>query len=760
MDDYEDIKNELLGINSAFAGLLTRAGSLSMADNDGFSQWKAISRQITDKIQGETLRVAVIGSIKSGKSTFVNSLLEGDFLKRGAGVVTAIVTRIRKGEKPTARLYFKSWDEVNEEIRNATAIFPSNSWQTPGSTFDLRREPDREHLAQALASLDTGHLINRGERNADSVLLSSYLKGFERVKDVVSSESRMRTHGSDDFNLHRNFSGDDSLAIYLKDIQLDVDAKVLNDHLEIADCQGSDSPNPHHLAMIQDYLLVTNLIVYVISTRTGMRRADIRFISMIKKMGIMDNIIFVLNCDFSEHENNSDLQALVEKTREELSLICLDPDIFTFSSLYNLFMKTKGDLTEKDRARFEQWQLDQPMTAFSEEETGRFEEAFDRKLTKERYPLLLRNHLGRINLSCQGFHHWLNVHRDLLNSDADRIETIVSRLTTEQKKSKEISAMIRSTLDGAVSKIQKDIRYEGDRFFDPFSGELIDRVVAFIREYRAESGFIEEELESVGFTTTLYNLFQQFKNALDRFMTTSINPDIMQFVRKCEHRVAEAFDQISKPFEVMVGNALTDYNATLRDQGLDPVTTHMDGLVQPSPASVKSMSGLALPPAAAVMSYSARIKSDAVLRYGAYSLARLFRKMFKKPAEPKYADGLKALKDGMRRMKRETERSIKAHFRDYQEGIKFQYLFKFISGYADLIHEALRDHFTAHQADLSNISDLISDHQSDRKETTRTLDELLGKTIRIAERIDTLTINLTGGSQHGRETDQNHCRRQ
>ena len=99
----------------------------------------------------------------------------------------------------------------------------------------------------------------------------------------------------------------------------------------------------------------------------------------------------------------------------------------------------------------------------------------------------------------------------------------------------------------------------------------------------------------------------------------------------------------------------------------------------------------------------------------------------------------------MRRMKRETERTIKAHFRDYQEGIKFQYLFKFISGYADLIHEALRDQFIAHQADLSNISDLISDHQSDREETTRTLDEFLREITRIAERIDTLTIKLTGG---------------
>ncbi len=422
MNVYEEIKSGLLDTNSQFATLLDRAGTLAMVENDGVAQWRIISDQVADKIRSEILRVAIIGPIKSGKSTFVNSLLGGDFLKRGAGVVTAIVTRIRKGEVPTARLYFKSWDEINEEIRGAAAILPSDSLKTSVSAFDLRRQADREDLSQALAALGGDHLINQGALNADSVLLSSYLKGFDRVENAVSSESRMETYAHQAFNRHRDFSGDDSLAIFLKDIQLNIDARILSDHLEIADCQGSDSLNPRHLAMIQDYLLVTNLIVYVISTRTGIRRADVRFMTMIKKMGIMDNVIFVLNCDFSEHENLADLQTLVEKTKEELSLTCPNPEMFTFSALYNLFAETEKGLNDKDRARFKQWQSDETFTVFSQAESERFQEALKRKLTQERYALLLQNHLGRINLACQGFRHWLNLRRDLLNSDADQID--------------------------------------------------------------------------------------------------------------------------------------------------------------------------------------------------------------------------------------------------------------------------------------------------------------------------------------------------
>jgi GTPase SAR1 family protein len=742
MSNYQDKRDEILDINSAFYSVLTHAETLSVNGDDAFSQWKVVSRGITEKIKRETLRIAVVGSIKSGKSTFVNSLLEGDFLKRGAGVVTSIVTRVRRGGRPAAKLYFKSWDDINTEIQRAIVIFPGESWKTDKSTFDLRREADRDDLRRALSNLDTDHLIHQGELNADTVLLSSYLKGFDRVKDAVSSESRTQTYTGDDFHLHRHFSGDDSQAVYLRDIQLDVDATILNDHLEIADCQGSDSPNPHHLAMIQDYLLTTHLLIYVISSRTGLRRADIRFLSMIKKMGIMDNSIFVINCDFSEHDSLSGLQRLIENANESLALICREPEIFAFSSLYNLFLAIRKDLSSKDQARLSQWELDPPLIDFSHEQTRRFGDALTRKLTRDRYSLLLKNHLSRIHLACEGFRHWVSIHQDLMNSDADRIEAIISRLSDQQQKCREMGAMIRTTLDGAVTKIQQEIRHDVDRFFDPSSGKLINGVVTFIRHYQAENEFAEEELASAGFTSALYNLFQQFKNSVDQFMTASVNPDIVSFVRDTERRIADTFDQIANPFELMVHDAVIENNSAFSDQKWTGVTTGTEEWTRPNLASVKSMSGLHLPSANAVMHYSARIKSDALLRYGAYSLVRWFRKIMKKADEPKHSEGLKALTDGMQRVKRETERSIKSQFMDYREHIKFQYLFKFIDGYANTIHEALVARFASYQGELSHMSDLVDNQSANKQETIQTLDELRTEAERIAGLIHSLRDQL------------------
>ena len=149
--------------------------------------------------------------------------------------------------------------------------------------------------------------------------------------------------------------------------------------------------------MIQDYLLLTNLIIYVISSRTGLREADIKFLSLIKRMGILDNILFVINCDFSEHDSLYDLNALINKVKEELSIITSSPEIYSMSALFNLFKAQNLALLEKDRLRLKQWEGEKELSVFSDSETERFKTAFDNKLTRGSYALLLKNHIERLH---------------------------------------------------------------------------------------------------------------------------------------------------------------------------------------------------------------------------------------------------------------------------------------------------------------------------------------------------------------------------
>ena len=389
MESYNYLKEEILNVNQDILALISKAKSMPGMAEPSFDDWHKTCQSLPIQISEDIIRVAVVGPIKSGKSTFLNSMLKGDYLKRGAGVVTSIVTRVRSGDRLRAHLFFKSWDEVNLEMEQALVLFPSQNWRKNNMNFDIRHEDERRHIQTALKSLSSEQLISQDTRNLNNVLLTSYIKGFDSVYDIISSEDTTRNYSETNFAEHKRFVGDEELAVYLKDVQLQIPTQGLDGNIEIADCQGSDSSNPMHLAMIQDYLLRTHLIVYVVSSRTGLRQADIRFLSIIKKMGILDNILFVINCDFSEHESMEELQALVNKVQEELGLIKPDPEVYTFSALFNLFSSPLISLSEKDQLRMLQWKTEEELTDFSISETEQFKSAFNLKLSSRRDAILL-----------------------------------------------------------------------------------------------------------------------------------------------------------------------------------------------------------------------------------------------------------------------------------------------------------------------------------------------------------------------------------
>jgi len=720
--------------------LFQKARMIPGMSDSNFKDWEYTCESIQNQLSEDMIRVAVIGPIKSGKSTFVNSLFKGDYLKRGAGVITSIVTKIHDGKELKATLQFKSWDDVNAEIGHALSFFPPLNGFMEKQAFDIRKVADREKLAGALREIRPEQMLVNNARNANSVILSSYLKGYDLVSSIQMSEDMTLTYDRERFAEHRVFAGNEVQAVYLKDIQLEIDAYTRDRNVEIADCQGSDSANPLHIVMIQDYLLLAHLLVYVISSRTGLREADIKFLSMIKKMGVMDNILFVVNCDFSEHESLEGVQTLVEKIREDLSLLKPDPEVFTFSALYNLFKAqqdapTFGSLPERDRARKAQWDGETELNAFSEAETARFESFLDRKVTGDRYPLLLTNHLERLKVIVSGFVSWNGIGRDILSGDRDKADELIKNINHHQKKMKQIREMVRSTLDGGTRKLQAELRKDVDGFFERRSGEVVNDAVEYIRGFSASLDVYGEKLDTVGFTQTLSMVYQEFKQALDTFMAETVNPKIIGFIKKEEVKILETIDAIAEPFDGLAEDALTEFTGAVGR--LDETIPKIPGkkLVPPEIEQIKQVTGIRIPAAVAIMRYSARVKTEAVIRLWIYSALKGVKKILKKPIRNKKEDAFQALKDGIRRMKVEAERSILFHLKNYRENIKFQYMFKLADAVSDSCYELLLDRFQAYITDLSEITKFISEKRIDREHVYEILQELEGALTDLNDRI-------------------------
>ena len=744
MDTYRTLKDEILKINQDVLALFSTAKTIPGMADYSFGEWEKACEYLPGQLAENTIRVALVGTIKSGKSTFLNSIFKGEYVKRGAGVITSIVTRVRNAERLRAKLFFKSWDEINAEMEQALVLFPSADWLAEDGRFDIRKKKQREKLQKALGELSQEQLITRSTRNINNVLLTSYLKGYETVYSFITSETGIQLYEGDRFNDHKAFVGNELLAVYLKDVLLEINSDYVQSNIEIADCQGSDSSNPMHLAMIQDYLLLTHLIVYVVSSRTGLRQADIRFLSMIKKMGIMDNIVFVVNCDFSEHESIEDLQKLVDRIREEIAMIKPDPDVYCFSALYNLFSSLEDELSEKDRLRYDYWKADGELIELSHSNSTRFETVFYERLARKRYSLLLRNHVERLGVIFNGIGEWIGLNRDVLVNDADSAAGILKKIAAHQKRLNQIQSSIKKTLSGAVPEIRKELQGEVHRFLDAQSGPVAKDLRNFIRAYTPVSEKFQSNPEEVDFSQNLYLLFQDFKQRLDAHITEVINPEVLRFVHDRERRIEAYFEALIVPFESMIEDAYGEFNGIL---GRNPSIA--DRKKSPAKPALKTESiiktgGVSPPPLVTALHYSAKVRTEAVVRFGFYRALSNVKTLFKKSSNQKGKQAIKALEDAARRMKRDTEKSVVFNLKDYRENLKFRFLFKLVDATSEGFAQAVLDRFQAYFTNLSTTIEGIGTSQKDKAKAMKilegmdqacqTLDARIGK---VREEIET-----------------------
>ena len=119
IEKYNLIRGELLAANRDILSLFSKTKSIKGTSDQILKNQEKSCRTLQRKMIEAIFRIAVVGPLKSGKSTFVNSLLKGDYLQRGSGTVTSIMTRVRSGNSNKAKLQFKSWEEVNSDIEQA-----------------------------------------------------------------------------------------------------------------------------------------------------------------------------------------------------------------------------------------------------------------------------------------------------------------------------------------------------------------------------------------------------------------------------------------------------------------------------------------------------------------------------------------------------------------------------------------------------------------------------------------------------------------
>ena len=742
MNKEADIFDEISGITSDLLSVFEKMKHIKGMADDKVEQSRMIALRIPEAISQGIIKIAVVGAIKSGKSTFVNSFVKNDILLRGAASLTSVVTRIRHGDKLEAIVFLKSWDEINQEIEKALMMYPGmndNAQNINPRGFDLRRKTDRDSLKSVKKSLNSSFFVTDQGIRPESSLVSHALDGYELIKHYVMADPASIVFDVDEFQEHKLFTGHDATSFFVRDVLLHVPETNLASNIEMADCQGSDSLEPCHMSKIQDYLVSANMLIYLISSRTGLREADIRFLKIIQKMGILSNVLFVLNADLSEHDSLDDLLRVEKKVRRDLGYFLENPEIYTFSSLYNLFAANQNILSSKDAARFHQWQQDREIEKYSLKMTRNFNADLTEKIEKETFFLMVSNHMARLKSIARAIEKKVSVFNDLLSEDAIMAASAVDALGKMKEENKGFESMLTSAIENAVDTLRRDIAVKTSSFFDKTHGSCFMKIRQFIQNYPVYDLKFEKIANETGMNNALYSMFQRFRFDLDIFMTSEINPEITAFIQEEEHGIESYFKSLYQGY-ALDPLGLCPERFEIKQSLRESETGENTGFFVSDPVDIPSarrILGLKYPAASFATAYSARIRMDAIANFGFYSLVEIFARILNKGFR---SAGITSLKKAEKRIKKEALISVTRHLSNYKNKIREDYLFPLIKAVARDFHDKTLERFHLSQVESSEIESLMAQAREEKKSQITRLREIKSVVDDVLERIDSLFI--------------------
>jgi GTPase SAR1 family protein len=720
--------------------ILEKIGEIPQMSDSSFDDFQKTCMRIPEQMSQGCLKIAVVGVIKSGKSTFVNSLIGKELVKRGAGVITSITTRIRKGAKNQAGLHFKSWDDVNAQLRNALILFPKSELPDcmPGDmpnymsdiigSFDIRRKNDRQYLKKVYQSLMDTFPVTQEGISPQALLIGHALKGFDSCKDLVQADQSVINFKGKEFDKHKTFTSDANKAFYIKDACLDVYGKTIDKNVELADCQGADSTDPAQFAHILDYLESSNLIIYCISSRIGLRQSDIVFLKRIKNLGLLDNILFINNCDLTEHENLDDLIKIEDSIHDSLQFLKIQPKIYSFSSLYNLFYKLESKLSKKNLNRLKFWREEKKMIEYCDLKTHEFNLIFNDSIEKNKDILLNSNHLHRIGIIISHLEKHTDIFLDLLSSDKSKEVKALETIDKMNQNASRLKSIVANSIAGAVSGLNDEIELNLKDVFAYDNLSILSDTRDFIKKLPIDVEKYRSVTDKSGFNQILYLIFQDFKQKFALCCIENIKPRIKQMVKVQENRILSYFQSLFDSYQI---DLLKSDQFSQFEDALSLEQYQKDFIESIDIKNIKQILGLQIPEIIFEAKYTPRIKANVLTLFGLETLSEFLSAFFDKKSVS-FSPGLKK---AVVKIKNENQRFLKRQFAQYHLTLQTNYFLPLIEASTRDFEEKIDERFNRYNSFKNEMSHLFSLKYSEKKDQKSKIFVIKQQIQRVAEDI-------------------------
>jgi len=702
-----DSQQDLRKLGQILETLTHELAPLFRHDSAQVAYWRRSLEAVAASLQEQTLRIAVVGSVKAGKSTFINAIQGRDLLKRGAGIITAFITRIRSGARERGWVEIKSWSEINAELNEALALVGLPSVQEGLGSLDLRRETDRRALQDILEDVRRNHPAEHDTFDPQVVLINAYLEGFKTLGAHVGEHPVRLEFTAQDLHRHQDFVGEESQAVYLRDIELQLTIPWLGESVEIGDCQGSDSPNPLHFALLQDYLLSSHGILYLLSSRIGVRQADVKLIEAIKILRLLPHTLFILNADLDEHGSAADLERLRIRAAEELRLLAPDARVYTFSALLHLLESGDGqrNLSPREQRRLEGWYAEKDLVQTSRRGYDEFLADFQHLINRERNRLLYGGVLGHLQRITQSMRDSVSTRQGLLSRDVKELKEVAEELRKRQDSVTAVITTVKHTMDGLRDSLKVGIRSAVDSFFDNQKGRIADETLTMIADHPVDRIDRTKMAEPRQLVENLHFFYQDFRKALSRHLVDKVNLKVIDFAKTREEEIEQQLVDSAAAYWDLLGHALRQYQKSLTARDVAVALETPETLPLPPRPALKP------PPFSAFLQQSDAVgRGSLLIRFGLGRLRQFFSglkdRVFRRgPTKDETQTSEQLFQEAVALVKQETQNELLTYFMNYRENFKFAYLFAFVDRYVEALVQVFRDFGEAIMVDIGHIQE-------------------------------------------------------
>ena len=337
--------------------ILTEIEALWPGKRALLQRWQQTLTTIDDLRLNFSLPVTCIGPVKSGKSTLINTLAGADLLPTGAGITTSFPTTLSANKKFSAEIKLQPESVINEMFSRATSLLFSDEAET--SDRSPFTSTERLQVKELLNNYQNcGNLTRHGIFNESYRLLKNLTAGAEKVGEYYLHKNLNFTTDNPNDPGYRQFIRDETLSPFLSEIHIKTPLKLLPPHLSLRDLPGLDTPNPSHQSIIIQQLSESPALIYVISSRIGLRQADYQLLEHLHELGLQERLLFVINLDLDVHADADELNTMTKRCSDELVELGFTQPKYAFSTLALFWSRQEitTTLNPTNKRRWQGWQ--------------------------------------------------------------------------------------------------------------------------------------------------------------------------------------------------------------------------------------------------------------------------------------------------------------------------------------------------------------------------------------------------------------------